>query len=160
LPAVREGRGGHPFAAEILLMNEHHTPVAERTTDLAPATELLRQEAAEHHRSLDPEAALAEAGGDRCLLAHLAALFLAACPKWTADLRAALVEGAPARLREAAHALKGALNVFAARAAADAAFRLERMGREGDLSGAAAVWATLEQELARLRPALEDLAQS
>jgi PAS domain S-box-containing protein len=109
---------------------------------------------------LDREAALAEAGGDPDLLAQLARLFLGECPKWTAALRAALVEGAPGRLHETAHVLKGGLNVFAARAAAEAAYALERMGREGDLSGAGAAWATLEQELARVRPALEDLAQS
>ncbi len=125
-----------------------------------PPTRPAPRAAAAAGPCMDRQEALAQAGGDPGLLAELARLFLAECPQWTAALQAALTEGAPARLLEAAHVLKGTLNVFAAHAAADAAFRLERMGRDGDLSGAAVVWITLEQELARLRPEVEELAQS
>jgi hypothetical protein len=48
---------------------------------------------------------------------------------------------------------------FAARAASEAALRLEKMGRSGDLSAAAEALAALAQEVERLRPALTALAE-
>jgi HPt (histidine-containing phosphotransfer) domain-containing protein len=51
----------------------------------------------------------------------------------------------------AAHALKGsAANLFASRAA-EAAAKLEEMGRNGSLTGAENTCATLEKEIERLK---------
>jgi hypothetical protein len=46
--------------------------------------------------AFDETGALARVMGDRQLLAELAALFLAACPGWVAEMRAAVVGGGPA----------------------------------------------------------------
>jgi HPt (histidine-containing phosphotransfer) domain-containing protein len=92
--------------------------------------------------------------GDRQLLAELAGLFLAECPRWMAEMRGAVALGDPSRLQMAAHALKGAATTFAAPALREAALRLEKMGRGGDLSTAPEALADLAQELERLRPAL------
>jgi hypothetical protein len=51
--------------------------------------------------------------------------------------------------------LKGAVSNFGARAAADAALRLEQMGRAGDLSHASPALATLEMEMSALLRELE-----
>jgi CheY-like chemotaxis protein/HPt (histidine-containing phosphotransfer) domain-containing protein len=108
---------------------------------------------------LDVTAALAEVMGERQLLAELAGLFLAECPRWMAEMRAAVAGADPARLQRAAHALKGGVATFAARAAHEVALRLEKMGRAGDLSAAPEALAALAQEVERLRPALTALAE-
>jgi HPt (histidine-containing phosphotransfer) domain-containing protein len=61
-------------------------------------------------------------------------------------------------LREAAHALKGAVSNFAAASATEAAQRLQKMGETGDLTAARSAYALLEDEIARLRQALRVIA--
>jgi PAS domain S-box-containing protein len=109
--------------------------------------------------AVDWSEALAEVEGDRQLLAELADLFLKEYPRWLMMIRTAIVETDPARLQEAAHALKGGLGTFAAQAAFEAAFRLETMGRNRDLSAAPEALASLVQEVERLQPALLALAR-
>jgi len=107
---------------------------------------------------IDWDAALAEAGQDRHLLAELAELFLQACPGWMTAIRAALDAKDPGRLQQEAHTLKGGLATFAARPAFAAALRLETLGRSGDLSATSEAWAALVQEVKRVQPALAALA--
>jgi CheY-like chemotaxis protein/nitrogen-specific signal transduction histidine kinase/HPt (histidine-containing phosphotransfer) domain-containing protein len=109
--------------------------------------------------SLDMAAALAGVMGDRQLLAELAGLFLAECPRWMTEMHAAVAGEDPARLQLSAHALKGGVATFAARAAVEAALRLEKMGRGRDLSAAPEALAALAQEVERLRPALTALGE-
>jgi PAS domain S-box-containing protein len=107
---------------------------------------------------LDPAVALARVGGDQKLLGDLVRLFNRECPAWLADLRAAVAAGDADTVLRTAHSVKGSVGTFGARPAFDAAQRLEKMGREGDLSGAAAACDELEALLRRLLPALEVLA--
>jgi two-component system, sensor histidine kinase and response regulator len=106
---------------------------------------------------IDEAGVLAHAEGDRALLAELVRLFLDDYPRLMAAMREALDEGDGKKLHRAAHGLKGALGIFGARVALDLARRLESQGSGGDLTGAGEVWRMLEQELARLRPALAAL---
>jgi PAS domain S-box-containing protein len=108
---------------------------------------------------LDMTAGLAGVMGDRRLLAELAGLFLAECPRWLTEIHAAVAGGDPPRLQLFAHALKGGVAIFAARPAYEAALRLEKMGRAGDLSVAREALAALVQEVECLRPALKALAE-
>ena len=108
---------------------------------------------------LDVTAALTRVMGERQLLAELAGLFLAECPRWMAEMRAAVAEGNPPRLQLSAHTLKGGVVTFAARAAYEAASRLEKMGRAGDLSAAPEALAALAQEVEHLRPELTALVE-
>jgi PAS domain S-box-containing protein len=101
--------------------------------------------------------ALAHVGGDSELLRELAALFIAECPDRMADIRAAVEQTDAAKLRLAAHTLKGAVGNFAADAAREAAERLETMGRRSEFTGASEATAALESELERLKSALESL---
>jgi HPt (histidine-containing phosphotransfer) domain-containing protein len=57
-------------------------------------------------------------------------------------------------LERAAHKLKGSLGIFEARNACAAARRLEELGRAGDLDEAATAIQALDDETARLTPAL------
>jgi two-component system, sensor histidine kinase and response regulator len=109
---------------------------------------------------LNPAAALEGVGGDRQLLAELIGVFATMCPRWVADIREAISRGDAARLRRAAHSLKGAVGNFRAARAFDEAQRLETMGRDGDLASAPDVCAKLEQHLNRLLPALEAFVRS
>lgn len=103
----------------------------------------------------DREAMLAELDGDEELLAELVETMKAEAPKLLLEVRVA-VEAADATLvGRAAHTLKGAVSNFGARAAADAALRLEHMGRTGELTDVTPALATLEVEMKALVEALE-----
>jgi HPt (histidine-containing phosphotransfer) domain-containing protein len=99
---------------------------------------------------------LERVGGDRRALAELVRIFRADWPKQAARLRSAIGEGDATALRAAAHALKGAVSNFAAPAATEAAFALQKMGEAGRLVGATAVLERLEREVGALVAALGD----
>jgi two-component system sensor histidine kinase/response regulator len=94
---------------------------------------------------------------DRARLGELAGLFCNESERLLPEIRAALAAAEAERLRRAAHSLKGAINCFGARAAAEVAQRLELLGRDGDLSGAAALLPALEAEVERVRSALRQM---
>jgi len=98
--------------------------------------------------------ALERVGGDVELLREVAKLFLDTAPQQMADLQSALTRGDPAGLQCAAHALKGAISIFGARAAFEAALRLENLARFGDMAQAEPAWAALQEAITRLKPAL------
>ncbi len=104
---------------------------------------------------LDRDEALERVGGDTGLLGELIELFLAEIVQLRRDIAAALQKGDAPKLARTAHTLKGAVSTFGAHAARDAAEHLERLGRAGDLAGAANAIAQMESELARLEPALK-----
>ena len=99
---------------------------------------------------------MAQVGGDEAIVAELAGLFLAECPGLETGIHEAVEAGNAADLRRHAHTLKGSAGVFKADAAVDAAQRLEKMGREGNLDGVEEVMATLAHQLDRLKPALAE----
>ncbi len=107
---------------------------------------------------LDEAAALARVGDDRELLAELAQLFLHECPHLLSNIRLAIAEGDPVKLKSAAHNLKGSVDNFAAKRVVEAAWKLEMAGRDGNLTGVQETWRVLEEELERLGPVLASLA--
>ena len=100
------------------------------------------------------DAALESVGGDEAMLRELAEMFFAECPKLMQQIREHIASADGPELRRAAHTLKGAAHVFGAEAAAEAAHRLEEIGREAAFADAAEALALLEDEVARLLPAL------
>ena len=107
---------------------------------------------------LDLAAALRRLGGDRRLLAELAALFLAECPHWLAEMDRDLRLGNTEGLAFTAHRLRGALSWFGPSAVFEAARALEWTAQTGDLESAAHACAALETALHRTTPALAALA--
>jgi CheY-like chemotaxis protein/HPt (histidine-containing phosphotransfer) domain-containing protein len=103
---------------------------------------------------LDRAELLDRVDGDREFLAELVQMFAEDCPGWLAAIRDSIDRGDARGLKLAAHTLRGAAANFSARAAADAAGALEGMGRAGDLTGAAAAYAILEDAVRRLGRAL------
>jgi len=99
---------------------------------------------------LDRDEALAAVDGDMELLEELVELFCADRDAMTERLRAAVEAGDATEVREAAHAIKGAVGVFGAHECARLALALETMGRAGTLDGAAGRVDALEGALGRL----------
>jgi two-component system sensor histidine kinase/response regulator len=108
---------------------------------------------------LDSEALLDRIGGDADLLQELAGVFREDCPKLLAEIRRAVAAGNAPALMQAAHTLKGAVANFGADAAREAAFRLESIGRTGDLEPAHKAVGELESEILQFEQALAALAE-
>ena len=97
--------------------------------------------------AVDRQLSLTRVGGDVELLREIAALFIEDCSRALAELRRAVEQQDASKIEKAAHALKGSVANFGARSAVDAAFRLEQMGRAGDLSESAEALGALERAL-------------
>jgi two-component system, sensor histidine kinase and response regulator len=144
---IKPDASKHPVEHKISQsMTNSDESTAADTSQAPPATPVL-----------DVEEALARVGEDREFLAELVETFLEECPALISAIQAAVADHDPKALRLSAHTLKGSVGNFGAKAAFDAAGALEMMGRQGELSGAPAALAALEQELARLQPALAAL---
>ncbi len=141
LEAGMDGYVSKPVRADELFRTIEERPAAD---DQSPTSEEIPAEV------LDPAVALARVDGDAGLLMEMAALFLDDYPKQLSMARKAIENGEAKAVERAAHALKGAVGSFAAQRAFEAAFRLEVIGRSGDLRLAA-------EALDHLETALEDL---
>jgi CheY-like chemotaxis protein/HPt (histidine-containing phosphotransfer) domain-containing protein len=109
-------------------------------------------------RTCDVDAFIRRAGGDRGLAQEMARLFASEAPGMLANVRSAVSSGNPERVRQAAHALKGAASNFDAADVVAAALTLERMGREGSLEGAGEPMTRLETAADVLMEALHAFA--
>jgi PAS domain S-box-containing protein len=106
---------------------------------------------------LDRAVLLERFNGDRELLQELVQLFRAECPRLMAEVGDAVRRRDPAKLKRAAHTLKGAVGNFGAADAVAAAWSLESQAAHGDLGRAEESWTALERAMARLEPALAAL---
>ena len=106
---------------------------------------------------LDESVALSRVGGDVELLREVVGLFLDDYPHSIELIRDAVGRGDQTSVERHAHSLKGSVSTFGAQEVFEAAFALEKQGRSGDLSNAAAGLERLEQALNHLRPELEAL---
>ena len=106
--------------------------------------------------SFEWDAALESVGGDEAMLRELAEMFFVECPKLMQQIREHIVGADGPELRRAAHTLKGSAHVFGAEATAEAAHRLEEIGREAAFADAEEALALLDDEVARLLPALRE----
>jgi signal transduction histidine kinase/DNA-binding response OmpR family regulator len=109
---------------------------------------------------MDYETALKRTGGKPLILGQIAQLFLHEGPRLQADIRRAMTDQDCSELERAAHTLKGSADLFGAQGVVDAAWRLETMGRERDLSGADDAFTALKGEFERLMPAISELART
>jgi len=104
--------------------------------------------------AFDSTVALRQVGGDRALLAELAAAFRGESRTLMTQLREAITAGDAAKLRRAAHTLKGAAGVFGAEAAFATAMQVESLAAAGDLSQVRELFADLEAQIGQLNAAL------
>jgi hypothetical protein len=99
---------------------------------------------------LDHDAALRRFGGNLAALKRSGEAFLQGCPGRLEEMRQAVSAGDARALRRAAYRMDWDLSRLSAGAAFQAALRLERMGKDGDLEGAASALALLEREVEML----------
>ena len=108
---------------------------------------------------LDCAVALERLGGDEELLREVARLFLGEYPTLMAEIRNAARKNDHDALQRAAHSMKGSVSNFGADGVYQAAFALERLGRQGDLASINDCIERLDHALETIRPALEELSQ-
>jgi PAS domain S-box-containing protein len=114
---------------------------------------------------LDRAGLLARVEGDAELLDELVRLFAGDVPARLGEVAVALAAGDGPRLRQAAHAVKGAVSNFVTgpgggpvQGAITAALRVEELAAGGDLTAAAGACRALEEAVALLRDELLSLA--
>jgi len=95
--------------------------------------------------------------GNHALARQVSGLFAEQTPRLLNAIRSALSQQQPEVLERTAHTLKGSLAQIGATEAAQLAFELEKAGRTGDLSGAAAILHRLEQKTTEVTAVLNDL---
>jgi CheY-like chemotaxis protein len=97
--------------------------------------------------------------GDRVFLAELTELFRADYPRQIGAIHEAIQRNDAHGVKQASHALKGALSNLAASEAREMAANLERFGLSGDLASATTALDSLEKELVRTMESLDALCQ-
>jgi HPt (histidine-containing phosphotransfer) domain-containing protein len=103
---------------------------------------------------LDRDTVFTRVGGDPELLLEMVSVFRDESAKLLHEIRRGVSRRDSTAVERAAHSLKGALAALAARAASEAALRLESIGRERDLSGVDEALSALEHEMGRLQKEL------
>jgi HPt (histidine-containing phosphotransfer) domain-containing protein len=109
---------------------------------------------------LDEVALLEECDNDKALLRRMVEIFDRDAGDRLPRLREAVRAGTAVAVKEEAHALKGGIGAFYAKAAYDTAYALEKMGADGNLSNAQATLQALETQLQSLRQKLDELIKS
>ena len=107
---------------------------------------------------LDKALALERLGGDEELLQEVATLFLEEYPVLLAEIRHGIDSHDAIQLERAAHSLKGSVANFGSDAAWQAAFELEKLGREKQLDGAESAYANLVVVMNGIEPELLQIA--
>jgi two-component system, sensor histidine kinase and response regulator len=106
---------------------------------------------------IDRAVILDRVGGDEELLREITAIFMEEYPSLIHEIEVAVHDSDAKRLEKAAHSLKGSVANFGAHRATQAAYRLETLGRRGELGDASVALNDLLFEFHQLQPALEDL---
>lgn len=96
------------------------------------------------HSLIDLERLEEVTGGDFELEQELVEVYVEDAHERLADIQAALDEGDIGKVRETAHALKGASGNMGAEAARELAYGMEQAGAEGDASKARELFADLQ----------------
>lgn len=98
--------------------------------------------------------ALAQVGGNDAMLDELVGVFEQDSAPLLHEAAEALARQDGPTLHRAAHTLKGMITFFGPSSAAEAALKLERLGREGDFSAGQPAYESLCSEIARLKAEL------
>jgi two-component system sensor histidine kinase/response regulator len=97
-------------------------------------------------------------GGDEKLVGKMIATFLHDTPQRVAAIEKALKQKNAEKLASVAHALKGSIGIFSARAAGEYSEKLQDLGRAKDFSGTARLYEQLKEEIAKLEANLRGYA--
>jgi HPt (histidine-containing phosphotransfer) domain-containing protein len=105
------------------------------------------------------DSVMARFDGDANLFREAAELFCSSIPRLLAHLHEAIAAGDSNTVARTAHTIKGSIGNFGGKSAVEAAERLERLARRGDLTAALNAYGTLENEIERLVSALLESRQ-
>jgi two-component system, sensor histidine kinase and response regulator len=108
---------------------------------------------------LDAQALMKRFSGNKKLLRTIVGTFREDCPKMMARIRTALSGHDATALADGCHALKGSVGNFGLSPALETATQMEKNARQGKLDGAWELYATLEDEIASLLPALQTIGE-
>jgi HPt (histidine-containing phosphotransfer) domain-containing protein len=108
---------------------------------------------------VETTALLESLNNDRELLNEVIGVFLAEYPRRLAELKTAVAAGDAKGIASSAHALRGSISTFGAKAAVEAAQRLESMGRRGEMGGVGEAFSVLERETALVASTLGRIAR-
>jgi len=134
--------------AELVRVIEKFTPGLQ---DLKKSATSPKEAATPLKDVFDLSQAMAVVGGDKSLLKEIALLFLDNLPDSIAQIEAGVADNDADAVEQTAHSLKGSVSNFGAGRAVEAAYCLERMGKEGNLAGAT-------EAISELTKAFEELA--
>ncbi len=155
-----------------------HLAKPVRADEMARAIEVfapVRQPLATHKPSAPPrpqasvahggskwswEAAVQRIGGGPEEVTQMAQVLLEECPKLLRQIDEARATGNVVRLQRAAHTLKSSVDVFAAQAAFDAAWRLEKLSGAGDRSEIDQAIADVKREVSAFTSSLEQVVST
>jgi len=126
---------------------------AETVEDLAVSA-AVDQASVPTETIIDWNAALERVDGSEELLRKLIGIYVEESDKLMLGLREAIGQRNMAEVRRLAHTIKGAVRHFANHSVEAAAWRLETMGRDGDLAAADEAYALLDCEVEQLKQAL------
>src|SRR5262249_3500287 len=133
-------------ASELYEVLENMSGVPEHARQKGCATDSSPDQPSGVSLAVNLAAALERTGGDMELLRELAGVFCTDCPRMLANVRTALDEHDGKRLKEAAHALKGAVGIFDPTGAYATALALETLDSNGDQSGAQQMCQRLQEQ--------------
>jgi len=109
----------------------------------------------------DLSRALEVVAGNKDLFQEIAVMFLENLPGNILKIREEIADGNSSGLELAAHSLKGAVGNFGAKRAYEAAYQLEKLGKEGEMGDAAVALTKLEKEFrtltAKMKKVLEEM---
>ncbi|MCB9937185.1 MAG: response regulator [Planctomycetaceae bacterium] len=131
----------------------------EGITASAPAESESPTEPAPNNTIMNWNAAVEQIGGREDLLREVMTLFVSEADSYLTEIQEAIKREDMGEIRRLAHTIKGSAAHFAAQSTVAAAFRLEKMGHDGDLTGVDEAYATLESEVKRLNEAIANLLQ-
>jgi len=131
----------------------------EATVARVQGYQAQESEIVEEKDILDRDQILEQIGGSTETLKEIVELFATESGRLMKRMRDAIGNEDPSGLQRAAHTLKGSVRIFGAGRAAAAALRLETIGGNKDLLGAADAHAALAREIERLMPMLAKLVK-
>jgi two-component system sensor histidine kinase/response regulator len=88
--------------------------------------------------------------GNEDLFREIAGMFIESCSDYIAKIKEGIAGNDAGILEREAHSLKGAVGNFGAKEAYEVAYRLEKLGKEGEM-------ATAEEGLSNIERALNEL---
>lgn len=101
-------------------------------------------------KTFDLSGAMKTVLDNKDLFQEIAGMFIEDCPDHIAGIRQGIAENDAGILERQAHSLKGAIGNFGAKAAYEAAYHLEKLGKEGKMTTAAEGMSNLESAVNEL----------